>query len=188
MQFLCLFSLNLQDLYEEGEYRLLEFWTWNSYIRDTYPTELQLTWNFTEIFYWIHKKYWKEEIMKETHRFPTRQQGVDALMPCVSCPPHLLYKLFCPKKFIKKTFGTKRCRLEAEPGQELFCSPAERFCQGYFPPGEENRSRWHHQRSSHHGRTNLHQRLHQHHLIANSSSSLIIISLSYNLKLVPVGC
>ena len=43
MQFLCLFSLNLQDLYEEGEYRQLEFWTWNNYSRDTYSTELQMT-------------------------------------------------------------------------------------------------------------------------------------------------
>ena len=35
VQFLCLFSLNLQELHEEGECRQLEFWTWNSHIRDT---------------------------------------------------------------------------------------------------------------------------------------------------------
>jgi hypothetical protein len=31
----------------------------------------------------------------------------------------------------------KHCRLEAELGQENFCSPAERFRRGYFPPGGE---------------------------------------------------
>jgi hypothetical protein len=31
----------------------------------------------------------------------------------------------------------KHRRLKAEPGQELFCSPVERFRWGYFPPGGE---------------------------------------------------
>ena len=87
--------------------------------------------------------------------------------------PLLLYGVFYPRKNHKKPFRTKRRRLEAEPGQEHFCSPAERFRRGYFPPGGENRSHRHHQRSSHRGRTNLHQHLHQHHLISNPSSSLI---------------
>ena len=32
----------------------------------------------------------------------------------------------------------KRHRLEVEPGQEQFCSPAERFHRGYFPLGGGN--------------------------------------------------
>jgi hypothetical protein len=79
IQFLCLFSLNLQDLHEEGECRQLEFWTWNSHIRDTYSTELQLTWNFTKIFCWVYKKYWRKEISEGTHQLPTRQQGTAPL-------------------------------------------------------------------------------------------------------------
>ena len=82
-------------------------------------------------------------------------------------------KQFALGKNQEKTFGTKHRRLEAEPGQEHFCSPAERFCRGYFPPGGGNRSHRHHQWSSHRGRTNLHQHLHQHHLISNPSSSLV---------------
>ena len=31
----------------------------------------------------------------------------------------------------------ERCRLEAEPGQEYFCPPAERFRRGNFPPDGE---------------------------------------------------
>ena len=84
----------------------------------------------------------------------------------------LLYDV-CPRKNQKKTFGTKRLRLEAKPGQEHFCSQAERFCRGYFPPGGGNRRHRQHQRPSHRGRANLHQHLHQHHLISNPSSSLV---------------
>ena len=85
----------------------------------------------------------------------------------------LVYKPICPRKNNEKTFGMEHRRLEAELGQEHFCSPAERFRRGYFPPGGGNRSHRHHQRSSHHGRTNLHQHLHYHHLISNHSSSLV---------------
>ena len=81
-----------------------------------------------------------------------------ALMPCGAhnWPPA---SSFCyigsfSLKNGEKTFGTKRRRLEAELGQEQFCSPAERFCQ------DTSRSHRQHQRSSHSGRTNLHQHLH----------------------------
>ena len=89
-----------------------------------------------------------------------------------SGPLLLLYKGFFPRKNGSKTFVTKRHRLEAEPGQEHFCSQVERFRQGYFPPGGGNQSHRHHQRSSNHARINLHQHLHQHRLISNPSSSL----------------
>ena len=88
-------------------------------------------------------------------------------------PLLLLYEAICPRKNQEKTFGMKHRRLEVEPGQEHFCSPAERFRRGYFPPRGGNQSHRHHQRSSHRGRTNLHQHLHQHHLISNPSSSLV---------------
>ena len=73
----------------------------------------------------------------------------------------------------ERTFGTKRHRLEAELGQEHFCPPAERFCRENFAPGGGNRSHRHHQQPSQCGRINLHQHLHQHHLISNPSSSLV---------------
>ena len=67
----------------------------------------------------------------------------------------------------------ERRRIKPELGQDHFCSPAERFRLGYFPPGGGNRSHRHHQRPSHRGRVNLHQHLHQYHLISNPSSSLV---------------
>ena len=88
-----------------------------------------------------------------------------ALVACL--PMSFGYKItICPRKNHRKSFGTIRRRLKVEPGQEHFCSPAERFRRGYFPPQGINQSHRHHQRSSHHGRLHLHQHLHQHHLIS----------------------
>ena len=42
-QYLCLFSLILQGLHEEGECRQLEFWTEKEQILDTYSTQLQIS-------------------------------------------------------------------------------------------------------------------------------------------------
>ena len=73
----------------------------------------------------------------------------------------------------KLAHGTKlRCH-EAELGQKQSRSSAERFRRGNFSPGGENRSHRHHQRSSHREGVNLHQHLHQHHLLSNPSSSLV---------------
>ena len=71
-----------------------------------------------------------------------------------------------------RTFGMKRRRLEVELGQEYFCPPVEQFRRANFPPEGEviviiitN--------NSHREGVNLHQHLHQHHLLSNSSSSLV---------------
>ena len=84
-----------------------------------------------------------------------------------------LYEVFRPGKNHKEAIRMKRRRLEAEPGQNQSRAPAELFCRGNFPPGGGNRSHHHYQRFSHRGRTNLHQHLHQHHLLLNPSSSLV---------------
>ena len=60
-------------------------------------------------------------------------------------------------------------RHEAEPWRNQSRAPAELFSRGNFPPGGGS----HHQRSSHREGVNLHQHLHQHHLISNPSSSLV---------------
>ena len=67
----------------------------------------------------------------------------------------------------------KRRRLEVEPGQNQYRAPAELFYQGNIPLGGGNRSHRHHQRSSHPEGVNLHQHLHQYHLLSNPSSSLV---------------
>ena len=52
-------------------------------------------------------------------------------------------------------------------------APAELFSQGNIPPGGGSHHHRHHQRSSHREGVNLHQHLHQHHLLSNPSSSLV---------------
>ena len=81
----------------------------------------------------------------------------------------LLYEVFYPGKNHKQAFGKKLRRHEAEPWRNQSRAPAELFCWGNFPSGGEN----HHHRSSHREGVNLHQHLHQHHLISNPSSSLV---------------
>ena len=85
----------------------------------------------------------------------------------------LVYKSFLPIKKQRITFRTNRRRLEAELGQEHFSPLAERFRRGNFPVGGGKHHHHHHQQLSHLGEGNLHQHLHQHHLISNPSSSLV---------------
>ena len=81
----------------------------------------------------------------------------------------LLYEVFRPKKNKKQAFGTRLRRHEAEPWRNQSRAPAELFYRGNVPPGGGNR----HHRSSHREGVNLHQHLHQHHLLSNPSSSLV---------------
>jgi len=70
----------MQDLHKEGDCRQLEFWTWKSYVRDTYSAHLQMSWNFTKIYFGINKKYWKQEVLEGATQVPTRHQ-------CAPPPP-----------------------------------------------------------------------------------------------------
>ena len=63
----------------------------------------------------------------------------------------LVYLRHLPGKNRRRTFGTKRRRLEAELGQEQLCPPAGRFRRGNFPPGGGNHRHHHHQPLSHLG-------------------------------------
>ena len=85
----------------------------------------------------------------------------------------LLYGVFCPGKNRREAFRTKHHRLEAEPGQNQSRALAELFCRGNIHSGGGNRSHRHDQRSSHREGVNLHQHLHQHHILSNPSSSLV---------------
>ena len=81
----------------------------------------------------------------------------------------LLYEGFCPEKIRGQAYETKLHCHEAEPWRNQSRTLAELFCREHFPPGGGN----HHQRSSHQEGVNLHQHLHQHHLLSNPSSSLV---------------
>ena len=80
---------------------------------------------------------------------------------------------FIEEKNHKQAHGTKLLRHEAEPWRNQSRAPAELFCRGNFPLGGGNHHHRHHQRSSHREGVNLHQHLHQHHLLSNPSSSLV---------------
>ena len=77
------------------------------------------------------------------------------------------------KKKHMKAFGTRLRRHEAKPWRNQSRALAELFCRGNFPQGGGNHHHRHHQRSSHREGVNLHQHLHQHHLLSNPSSSLV---------------
>ena len=87
--------------------------------------------------------------------------------------PSSLYEVSYPGKNHKQAYGTKLRRNEVEPWRNQSRAPAELFCRGNFPPGGGNHHQRHHQRSSHREGVNLHQHLHQHHLLSNPSSSLV---------------
>ena len=71
-QYLCLFSLSLQGLHEEGECWQLEFWAGKgANIRD-YSAQLQKSWNSTKDVFGNNKKYWAEETPEGAHTLATR--------------------------------------------------------------------------------------------------------------------
>ena len=72
-----------------------------------------------------------------------------------------------------QAYGMKLRHHEAEPWRNQSRALAELFCRGHFPPGGGNHHQRHHQWSSHREGVNLHQHLHQHHLLSNPSSSLV---------------
>jgi hypothetical protein len=47
-----------------------------SYDKDTYSAHLQMSRNFTMIYFGINKKYWKKELPEGATQVPTRHQGM----------------------------------------------------------------------------------------------------------------
>ena len=181
-QYLCLFSLILQGLHKEGECQKLGFRAGKgANIGDLFCTSPKVM-NFTEVIFGINKKYWRKNPPEGAHTLATR---VGARPTPLGAPPAswatwqpsgahlLLYEVFHPRKNHKQAFGTRLCCHEAEPWRNQSRALAELFCRGNFPPGWGNHHHRHHQRSSHREGVNLHQHLHQHHLISNPSSSLV---------------
>ena len=151
-QYLCLFSLILQGLHEEGECRQLEFWAGKGAdIRDLFCTTPKSQ-NFTRASFRIYKKYWAKEVPEGGTHHP-RGWG-RALPPWVRpclvghlvgprCPSSAIWCLL-PWKNHKEAFGMKRRCLEAEPWRNQSRALAELFCQGNFPLGGGNHHHRHH--------------------------------------------
>ena len=75
-------------------------------------------------------------------------------------------KSFDEKKNKKQPFGTRLRRHEVEPWWNQSRAPAELFYQGYFPPGGGKSSPSSSPTLLSSGEGNLHQHIHQHHLIS----------------------
>ena len=134
------------------------------------------------VIFRIYKKYWAKEAPEGGHPPSTRVGARPTLLgaPLVSWAPwqvsgaHLwLYEVFRAGKNHKQAYKTKLRSHEAEPWQNQSGALAELFCRGNFPLGGGNHHHRHHHRSSHREGVNIHQHLHQHHLLSNPSSSLV---------------
>ena len=142
-------------------------------ILETYSAQLQKSWNSTKHLFGFNKNFWAKEIHQGAHTLSRRQQGAPPIgrapiswAPWWASGVHLLlYQSFYPGKNHGQAYGTKLRRHEAEPWRNQSRAPAELFCRGHFPPGGGNHRHRHHQRSSHREGANLHQYLHQHHLL-----------------------
>ena len=128
----------------------------------------------------LFPEYIKNTERKKYQRGATHQPRGWGARPLPRGPPggppmpiFCYMRSFVREKNHKQAFGTRLRRHEAEPWRNQSRARAELFCEGNFPPGGGNHHHRHHQRSSHREAVNLHQHLHQHHLISNPSSSLV---------------
>ena len=106
-QYLCLFSLILQGLHEEGECGSSDSGMEKEKILETYSAQLQKSWNFTGVISRIYKKYWAQEVPEGvTHQprgwgraLPPRR-GPCLVGPLVAlrCPSSAIWSLSWRKK------------------------------------------------------------------------------------------
>ena len=153
-QYLCLFSLVLQGLHEEGECRQLEFWVGKgANIRDLFCTTPKVL-KLHESQFRNIKKYWAKEAPEGDHPPSTRVGACPTpwAHPLPRGPPgrppvaiFCYMRSFSLEKNQKLTHGMKLRRHEAEPWRNQSRAPAELFCRGNFPPGGENHHHHHHQ-------------------------------------------
>ena len=178
------YSLLFYKVYhEEGECRQLGFWAGKgANIRDPFYTTPKVLKLHESQFWNILKILGKESTRGGP---PTVHEGGGCALPPWARPlprgppgsppvPIFCYmKSFVREKNHKQAFGMRLRRHEVEPWRNQSRALAELFCRGNFPPGGGNHRHRHHQRSSHREGVNLHQHLHQHHLLSNPSSSLV---------------
>ena len=150
-------------------------------ILETYSAQLQRSWNSTEVSFRIYKNTKRKKFQRGATPWP-RGWGCalpPGRAPCLMGPwwtsyAHLLLcGVFRWEKNHKQAFGMRLRRHEAEPWRNQSRASVELVCQGHFPLGGGNHHQRHHQRSSHREGLNLHQHIHQHHLLSNPSSSLV---------------
>ena len=101
---------------------------------------------------------------------PTPWHAPDLVGPLAGlrCPSLAICSL-SPWKKSEASFRDEAPPPRGETWRNQSRAPAELLCRENIPPGGGN----HHHRSSHREGVNLHQHLHQHHLLSNPSSSLV---------------
>ena len=118
-QYLCLFSLILQGLHEEGECRQQEFWAGKgANIRDLFCTTPKVLKLHKSQFWNIYKKYWAKKAPEGGHPSSTRVGARPSTHGPPGRPPVPIFgymKPFTVKKNHKQAFGMKHRRHEAEP-------------------------------------------------------------------------
>ena len=166
------YSLLFYKVYhEEGECQQLEFWLEKEQALETYSALLQKSTPQNLFLELIRIIEWKKHLTGPTpgpggwgRAHPYWARPLSPGPP--GAPPVSIFRGFYPGKNRGQAYGTKLHRHEAEPWRNQSRAPAGLFCRGHFPPGGGNHHHRHHQRSSHRERVNLHQYLHQHHLLS----------------------
>ena len=129
----------------------------------------------------IYRKYWAKEVPEGATHHPRgwRHALPPGRAPCLVgplaalwCPSSAIWGLPLRKKFISDLTGwnsaaTRRNLGGTNLGLRRSCFVGETSLR------RGNHHHRHHQRSSHREGVNLHQHLHQHHLISNPNSSLV---------------
>ena len=144
-------------------------------IWETYSAQLQKSWNFTENYFGIYKKYWAKQIPEGAHQEVTSLPAAATPHAVARClvthltgprrPSSPIWRVLTWKK-LEQSFRDEAPSSRGGTWRNQSRSPAGLFYQGNFPPRGGNRSHRHHQRSSHREGVNLHQHLHQHHLLS----------------------
>ena len=160
------YSLLFYKVYhDEGECRQLEFCLEKEQMLETYSAQLQKTWHSTKQLFGFIKKLWAKEIGQGAHTL-SRRVGACPLSPGPPSGPSVSIFFYMRAFTLEKIMGKLMGRNSAATRRNQSRTPAELIYQGHFPPGGGNHHQRHDQWSSHRERVNLHQHLHQHHLIS----------------------
>ena len=148
-------------------------------ILETYSTQLQKSWNFTEVIFRIYKKYWAQEVPEGGHTLATRvgSRPTPLGAPTSWAPsgppmPILCYmESFDEEKMISKILGRDSATTRHNLGGTNLGLWA--VLPRKLPSGRGKSSPTSSPTILSTEGVNLHQHLHQHHLISNPSSSLV---------------
>ena len=159
VQYLCIFSLILQGLHEEGECRQLEYWPESGaklrYLFCATPNAVKINEDFFPDLSKILGRRSARGVRAGGHKPARRGHPLGSAMRACGQPTGPLSPLFCYMEgFVQEknqggAFLWFRHRHEAELEQNQSRAPVGRSYRGNLTPGGGNRHHRHHQHSSH---------------------------------------